>query len=368
MKIAHVQVIPKLSGVQQITLDILSGLDRNSKCAGEITDKTVICGEIFDNDFVELFSVQGIKIISIPSLKREIGLHDVKCFFELYKLFRNEQYNIVHTNSTKPGIIARIAAKCAGTKRVIHTVHGIAFHAHANIISRLIFYILENIATLFGDVNITVNKLYTKYYPFVKSKVIYNGVDFEKLTPVKNTKINEMHFAFFGRLDEQKNPLEFIKAVKIVLNTYSGPIKPKFTLAGDGELRNKCCQMVADFNLQDKIYMPGWINDKSKFLNEVDVLCQPSKWEAFGLVFVEAAYFGIPSIATNVEGIPEVVLPSETGILYDGGAEALAACMLSYLTDRQLLAEHGINAKKYVTQNFTKEKMVSEYCSVYFEK
>lgn len=368
MKIAHVQVIPKLSGVQQITLDILTGLEQKSKEVGEIADRTVICGELMDNDFVERFSVEGIKIISIPSLKREIGLHDVRCFFDLYRLFKNEHYDIVHTNSTKPGIIARIAARCAGIKRIIHTVHGIAFHAHTNIVSRLIFYILENVATLFGDVNITVNKLYTKYYPLVKSKVIYNGVDFEKLMPSKNTKINEIYFVFFGRLDEQKNPLEFIKAVKIVLSKYSGPINPKFTLAGDGELRKNCCQMIADFNLQDKILMPGWINDKSNFLNGVDVLCQPSKWEAFGLVFVEAAYFGIPSIATNVEGIPEVVLPSETGILYGGGAEALAECILTYLADRQLVANHGSNAKEYVTQNFSKEKMVSEYCSLYFKK
>lgn len=121
MKIAHVQVIPKLSGVQQITLDILTGLEQKSKEVGEIADRTVICGELMDNDFVERFSVEGIKIISIPSLKREIGLHDVRCFFDLYRLFKNEHYDIVHTNSTKPGIIARIAARCAGIKRILIT-------------------------------------------------------------------------------------------------------------------------------------------------------------------------------------------------------------------------------------------------------
>lgn len=368
MKIAHVQVIPKLSGVQQITLDILSGLDKNYNETNQTLEKIVICGELIDNDFSEIFVSEGVKVISIPSLKRNIGLHDLKCFFELYKLFKRNQYDIVHTNSTKPGIIARIAAKCAGIRRVIHTVHGIAFHAHTSIVTRVIYYVLENIATLFGDVNVTVNKKYIKYYPFVKSKVIYNGVDFSKLMPAKNGIGNEIHFAFLGRLDEQKNPLEFIKAASIVLSRYRGQIKPKFTLAGDGELREQCCQMIATLNLQDEIFTPGWIKDKNKFFNEVDVLCQPSKWEAFGLVFVEAAYFGIPSIATNVEGIPEVVLNSETGILYKEGAEALAEGMLTYLNNSHMVMEHGSKAKKYVTENFSKERMISEYSSIYFMK
>lgn len=365
MKIAHVQVIPKLSGVQQITLDILSGLNESKKDINQIIEKTVICGELIDNDFKDVFANEGIKIISIPSLKRNIGLHDLKCFFELYKLFKNNQYDIIHTNSTKPGIIARIAAKCAGSKRIIHTVHGIAFHAHTSFVTRVIYYILENIATLFGDVNVTVNKKYIKYYPFVKSKVIYNGVDFNQLNPAKNNIDNELHFAFLGRLDEQKNPLEFIKAASIVLSKYTGLIKPRFTLAGDGELREKCCHMIAELKLEDQISMPGWIKDKNKFFNGVDVLCQPSKWEAFGLVFVEAAFFCIPAIATNVEGIPEVVLQSETGILYNGGAEALAEKMLVYLNDRNLVMEHGINAKKHVTKNFSKQRMIDDYASLY---
>ncbi|UYM55192.1 glycosyltransferase family 4 protein [Leclercia adecarboxylata] len=365
MKIAHVQVIPKLSGVQQITLDILSGLDESDKDTKQVIDKTVICGELIDNDFREIFANAGIKVISIRSLKRNIGLHDLKCFIELYRLFKKNKYDIIHTNSTKPGIIARVAARCSGSKRIIHTVHGIAFHAHTNILTRTVYYILENIATLFGHVNVTVNKKYVKYYPFVKSKVIYNGVDFTQLTPNKKNIENEMHFAFLGRLDEQKNPLDFIKAASIVLRNYTGDIKPKFTLAGEGDLHEQCCNMIADLKLENRISMPGWIKDKNNFFNDVDVLCQPSKWEAFGLVFVEAAYFRIPSIATHVEGIPEVVLDSETGILYNGDAEALAECMLVYLNNQSMIVEHGNNAKKYVTEKFSKERMIAEYSSLY---
>ncbi|WP_047609284.1 glycosyltransferase family 4 protein [Rahnella aquatilis] len=363
MKIAHVQVIPKLSGVQQITLDILSGLNDFN---GPI-EKIVICGDLIDNEFVGVFNNENIKVISIPSIKRSIGLHDIRCFIELYKLFKKNRYDIVHTNSTKPGIIARVAAKCAGTQKVIHTVHGIAFHAHTNILIRVFYYTLENIATLFGDVNITVNKKYTKYYPLVKSKVIYNGVDFNKLNPVNKKIDDEIHFAFLGRLDEQKNPLEFIQAVDLVLKKYIGEKRLRFSLAGDGELRNDCESMISKLGLSSNFNMPGWVKNKDEFFNDVDVLCQPSRWEAFGLVFVEAAYYSIPSIATKVEGIPEVVLDGYTGLLYESGAEQLAKCMLKYIESPELITECGENARDYVTKNFTKEKMVSEYSAVYFK-
>lgn len=366
VKIAHVQVIPKLSGVQQITLDILSGLDNSD--SGENIEKIVICGELIDGNFVDAFEKENIKIISIASIRRNIGLHDIQCFFELYKLFRKNKYDIVHTNSTKPGIIARIAAKCAGIKKVIHTVHGVAFHAHTNVISRCLYYFLENISTLFGDVNITVNKKYVKFYPFVKSKVIYNGVDFTKLRPVLRNQMDEIHFAFLGRLDEQKNPLDFIEAVNIVVSKYTGDKKLRFSLAGDGELREQCINMITKFNLDNYISMPGWITDKDAFFNDINVLCQPSKWEAFGLVFVEAAFYSVPAIATNVEGIPEVVLDNKTGVLYNGGSDKLAECMLLYLSDPKKIVEHGSEAKKYAMENFDKNRMIAEYSSIYFSK
>lgn len=366
MKIAHVQVIPKLSGVQQITLDILSGL--SDSYFNEVIEKTVICGELIDEQFIDSFEKEGIKIISVPSIKRNIGLHDLKSFFLLYKLFKKNKYDIVHTNSTKPGIIARIAAKCAGTKKVIHTVHGIAYHAHTGLFARCFYYCLENISTLFGDANITVNKNYLKYYPLVKSKVIYNGVDFKKLNPSIKKESKEIHFAFLGRLDEQKNPLDFIRAAHVVINKYKGDLNVRFSIGGDGELREKCNEMISNLGLKSHVNMLGWITNKDDFFNSISVLCQPSKWEAFGLVFVEAAYYSVPAIATGVEGIPEVVLDCKTGMLFEGGAENLAECMLAYLADPMKVIEYGAEAKKYAVENFSKERMIAEYSAVYFTK
>lgn len=362
VKIAHVQVIPKLSGVQQISLDILKSIKN------ENIQKYIICGENIKFSFKEAFENAGVEIITIPSLRRDIGFHDLICFFKLISIFRKYKFDIVHTNSTKPGIIARIAAKIAGIKKIIHTVHGIAFHKHAGFVTRFIYIILENFATLFGNVNISVNKNYVKYYPFVKTKVIYNGVNFTDLNPVRQNRRNLskcIHFAFLGRLDEQKNPLQFIRAAKIVLDNINDQSRVSFTLAGGGELESDCKNLIDRLAIQDKVAMLGWITDKDSFFNSIDVLCQPSRWEAFGLVFVEASYYSIPSIATSVEGIPEVIKDGFSGLLYHGDEFELSQCMMSYINTPEEILIMGDNAKKYSCHHFNKKRMIDEYFKIY---
>lgn len=363
MKIAHVQVIPNLSGVQQVSLDILSSIDT------EDNELFLICGELkdFSSDFIQSFKSINVKIIEVKSLKRDLGSHDLKCFVDLLYVFKTYNFDIIHTNSTKPGIIARVAARIAGCKSVIHTIHGVAFHKYVPFYKRLFFYIAELFSTCFSHKLISVNKYYKKYYPFVETNTIYNGVDFSKLQPNKIRSGNKkIHFAFLGRLDEPKNPLDFIEAVYLLKKQNLLNENLIFTLAGDGELKEKCEKLIIYYQLKDVIHMVGWISDKNQFFNKVDVLCQPSKWEAFGLVFVEAAYFEIPSIGTRVEGIPEVILDGKTGLLFDGGAEHLMKCMLKFIQDPDLIIFLGKNAKSRALEMFSKENMVDSYKKIYF--
>lgn len=363
MKIAHVQVKPLLSGAQQISYEILSSL------SDEQHQLYIICSEFDENshDFIEKFSAINVEIITISSLKRELGLHDFKLIFDLYRVFRKHKFDIVHTNSTKPGIFARIAARLANIKKIIHTVHGIAFHKEVNFFVRFAYYLVENFSTLFGHYNLSVNKFYKKYYPLVKTETIYNGCDYKNLFPIKRQKKTKIHFAFLGRLDIQKNPLEFIEAIYL-LSRKTDISLCRFTIAGDGELKESCENMIKKYNLQDTIKMYGWVYDKNEFLNTVDVLCQPSLWEAFGLVFCEAAYFKIPAIAKKIEGIPEVVLDEQTGLLYVGGAEILMHKILFLINNPERIESLGDSAYEYVTTKFTLENMVSEYKNCYFRK
>ena len=139
IKIAHVQVIPKLSGAQLFSLSLLSSLPN------DVYEKYIIFSESETvtsqqkEEVIARFADAGVTIIWLKSLRRNIGLHDVQCFFELVSIFKDNGFDIVHTNSTKPGIIARIAARVAGVKKVVHTVHGIAYHANLPLLKRIFF-------------------------------------------------------------------------------------------------------------------------------------------------------------------------------------------------------------------------------------
>lgn len=363
MKIAHVQVIPQISGVQQVSLDIL----KETKYA----DKFIICGAEMDNSkcFYNAFKEANVEIITIPEIKREIGFHDLKATYKLYKVFKKHGFDVVHTNSTKPAIIGRLAARLAGVDKIIHTVHGIAFHNHVSKPAQIIYRVIENISTLFGHINVTVNKRYVGDYPLVNSKVIYNGVDFEKLNDndIKKEKDRGvLRIGFMARFEEQKNPIDFIKIAKHVTEKYNSSHELKFVMGGGGELKNQCIQIVKDNNLEHLFEFKGWIRDKSKFLGEIDILVQPSKWEAFGLVFVEAGYLKTPVVSTNIEGIPEVVIHGTTGLLFDDGdVKTGAAHVLSLLENKSMRDQFGENARNRAINSFGLSKMISEYTSLY---
>ncbi|VAE40976.1 group 1 glycosyl transferase [Enterobacter hormaechei] len=360
IKIAHVVVASELAGAQQIALDILSNI------SNENVEKYIICGELHSRsaDFIKLFEDANVSIISVPELKRNIGKSDIAAFRILYKIFKEYKFDIVHTNSTKPAIVARTAAKLAGVKKVIHTVHGIAFHKKVSQPLRTMYWAIEYFSALFGDFNVSVNKYYKRFYPLINTPVIHNGINFNNFNPNKDEK-DFINFAFMARLDDQKNPLEFLSAASLVIKTYNGNQKIKFTLAGDGPLMNDCLEYINSNDINKHVDVKGWVRNKSEFYNSIDVLCQPSEWEAFGLVFVEAAYFEVPSIGKGVEGVPEVIDSSRTGFTYNGGEEEMCELMLRYIENPLLVKEHGVNAKNNALDKFSVDIMVKKYQEIY---
>lgn len=362
-KIIHIQVQPKLSGAQQISYDILKNL-------GEEYQKTIVFGGEDDLSIKKIFNDINVEVIFIKSLRREIGFHDIKAFINLYKLFKDNKYDIVHTNSTKPGVVARIAARFASARLIVHTVHGIAFHKFEKPFKRYLYYLAELFATAFGDLNVSVNRYYLKFYPkFLSRSVnVYNGVDFSSLKYDVDlrSRADLKVIGFFARLDDQKDPLFFIDiANHLIINKLISD-DVIFKIAGDGPLKENCTHRIAQLGIADRVLMVGWITDKNQFLNSIDVLCQPSLWEAFGLNLVEAAYCGLPCVASNVEGIPEVIIDGETGILCEPKSLSdFSNAVVSIINDKEFFMKLSENAHNHVKSTFTVNHMVNGYVRCY---
>lgn len=374
IKIAHLNNISQLSGSQLVSIEILEGLPSSQ------FKKAIICG--IDSEGKQSFEQRcinsGIENIVIKSSSRNVGFGDLIYFLDLVKIFRKEKYDIVHTNSSKQGLLGRIAAKIAGTKIVLHTVHGIAYHKHQFFLKRIILYMLELFGTLFCDHQILVNTYYSKYYnwiPWLKSTTIKNGVSSQELEDYLATVSEKKHLQkqskkavlFLGRLESQKDPLTLLKAVKY-LNDYHPHIfsTTSFRFVGDGNLKSECVEFAQEKNIINHVSFPGWSDNKWEELLNADILCVPSIHEACGLVFLEAGLCKIPVVATNTEGIPEVVIHGETGLLgrIHNHVE-LAKNLQELLTNESLSLKLGDQGRKYVLANYMISEMKENYLEFY---
>ncbi|MFC1887395.1 glycosyltransferase family 4 protein [Candidatus Cloacimonadota bacterium] len=362
-KIVHLQVLPILSGVQRISLSIFKNLDR------EKFELFLICAEPtgdIEPALITETEALGIKVIILKDLKREIGFHDIRALFKLIKIFREYNFDIIHTHSSKTGFLGRIAGKLSGHRAVIHTVHGIAFHDAESFLNRILYLLLEIFAGFFNDKVVLVNKFYRKKFWFIperKLMTIYNSIDFTELKQKQVRNDNRTRLISIGRLDKQKSPMDLLKVIKTISRERSD-ITIRFV--GDGEYFADMKKYIEDNDLQNSVELMGWRNDIPALLSESDIFISSPIYEAFGLVFCEAGYTGLPVISTEVEGIPEVVIHNKTGILVPPRDEAAMREAILYLAENKDIARSmGIEAKKRIEENFNLTRFIKEYSELY---
>lgn len=364
-KILHIQVLPKMAGVQWFSYYILKSLPSSEY------EKHILFSSDMDNEnkkhCKKLFEQIGCKVIFLDSLKREICIRDIKALIDIYTLCRKEKYDIVHTNSTKSGVVGRIGAKLANIPYVVHTIHGLAFHDFVGFPKWHFYWICEMISSIFCDKIAIVNNYYSKYFKLFKKKIItiYNGIDFpvQSQNYIANDCSKDIRILFVGRLSTQKDPHTMIKAFS---KSCSNRSNLSLTIVGDGELYDECVSIVNALGIQDKVKFEGWKNDVTDYYKSHDLFITTSIYEAFGLVFLDAGYYKLPTIATNVEGIPEVVEHEVTGLLSNpGDVDDIANNIIKLADDSKLRLRMGNNAFNRVTNLFTAQKMTDSYRKLY---
>lgn len=367
IKILHIQVLPKLSGVQKVSLEIFKKLN------DEKYDKYILFSDTLGygdrTECIKEFEETGAKVLFSKHLKREIGISDFPALIELYKLCKREKFDIVHTNSTKPGIIGRIAAFVAGVPLVVHTVHGLSFHKFVKFPIWQFYWACEMIASCFCHKIIIVNKYYLKYFKWFKNKTctIYNGVDYSKF-PTSNIngyaeKHGRVNVLFVGRLDRPKNPLLLLEAARRLRITHPNI---HFCLVGDGEYMEQCRRFISDNQLHDYVSLEGWRTNVYNYYQQSDIFAVPSIYEAFGIMFLEAGYYKLPVCSTTAEGIPEVVINNLTGVLCEpNDVEAFTKNLTLLIDNAELRKQMGENGYIRVTKCFNSSIMVSEYLKIY---
>jgi glycosyltransferase involved in cell wall biosynthesis len=175
--------------------------------------------------------------------------------------------------------------------------------------------------------------------------------------------INNVKVLFVGRLDSQKDPLTMLRAAKIVIQEES---KTCFTLVGDGEMYKECEIFIRENRLESNVCLAGWQSDVASYYRTHHIFMASSLYEAFGLMFLEAGYYKLPVVATNVEGIPEVVEDKITGLLFPPKNHyLLAQNLLQLIRDEETRKDMGDLGYRRVIALFSSDRMVSQYKKIY---
>jgi glycosyltransferase involved in cell wall biosynthesis len=318
------------------------------------------------------------KITFIPELKREVSFRDDwLALVKFTRLFKKGKFDIVHTHTAKAGVIGRLAARLAGVPVVVHTPHGHNFYGYFNRFFSGLIILIEKFLTIFTDRIMALTELekndYLKFKVANENKVIliYMGLELDGFLPVDSAKIKESLnigdqekvVGFVGRLEPIKGPQFFVDAARLCLENNR---LPRFILVGEGSLRQDLEQKVDSWGLKNKIVFLGWRDDIADIMSVLDILVLPSLNEAVGIVLLEAQSLGVPVVASEVGGIPEMVQDKQTGILVrPGSAAALSLAINNLLSDPQRLRAMSAAGKNWVKDRFKAEDMVSKISGLY---
>ena len=200
--------------------------------------------------------------------------------------------------------------------------------------------------------------------------VIYNFIDTDEFSPHKESNCcrsrlaadDEMLVMHISNFRAPKNPNAIINAFAKA----SKEIKARLVLVGDGpeilEIKSRCREL----EICDKVSYLGKVQNVSEVLVCADCILQPSYQESFGMVLLEAMASQVPTVSSNVDGIPEVVAHNETGFMTDpDNYEEMADFLVRLHKDKEMARTFGINGRKRAMELFHKDIIIPQYLDVY---
>jgi glycosyltransferase involved in cell wall biosynthesis len=375
--ICHVQVLPILSGVQRAMLEIFRHLDRNR------FEPHVVCQGAGPLS-VELARLD-IPCHFVPSLGRPIHpWRDAVAYRSLFRVFRQQRFQLVHTHSSKPGILARVAARRAGVPWVIHHVHSFAFHEFSSWQARALYSRLEAWAGRYCDKVIFVNheerelSIRERLLPETKCLTIHNGVDLRKFTPAEcqrrrpsfraehRLRPDELAILFMGRLETQKQPL-ILPAIVERLEELVPRAAWRVLVAGSGPLESELTRRIGRLKLRHRVQLIGWQPEPHVAFHGSDLVLQPSLWEGLPLTLIEGQAAGLPIVAADVKGNREVVT-SRTGFLCEPcDPQAYVEPLARLIADAELRHRLGQAGRAQIVRHFDGDVNMRRVNKLYLE-
>ncbi len=331
---------------------------------------------------------RGIETHEVPDMVRELSpIRDRRCLKQLTALIRELEPDIVHTHSSKAGILGRMAAWKAGgrdgTLGVVHTIHGPPFHRYEKAWRNVLYVASERIAAKRCHSIVSVCDAMTEQFRAAgigrpeQYTTVRSGMETEPyLAPISDEERaaqreaiglaqDDVVIGTVSRISDLKGYADLIEAFAPLMRD-----RPNLKLlwVGDGWLRDSLETRLDELGLRDRVIITGMVppEDVPGLMKLMDILVHPSYREGLPRAVVQGMLSGLAVIATDVDGTPEVSIDGETGLSYSpGDTGALRKHLRRLMHDESLRRGLGDRARSHCADAYSAQRMVDETEKVY---
>ena len=372
--------------LQIITRLIVGGAQETAILIADMLDPErfavdLVCGPQTGSEgsLIEEARGRGIHLLIEPTLVREVNpAKDLLALCRLVRLIRRGRYDVVHTHSSKAGILGRLAGWLAGTSVIVHTVHGWGHHDRQPVVAQKVYVWLEKLTLPITDRLVAVSPLNVEkglrdgIGRAENYTVIRSGIELDRFghprVPSREVRaslgipVDVPVVGSVTRLSAQKAPLDLVRAAAIVAQSVPNVA---FVIVGDGPLRPQVEALIGELGLRDRIKLTGLRTDVPDLMSAFDVFVLSSLWEGLPRVLPQAMAAGLPIVATAVDGNAEAVQDGVNGRLTPpGDATALAEAVIQLLRDPGQAARFSQAGLDRVAE-FDARRMVDQVAGLY---
>ncbi len=378
MKIAHVITRLIIGGAQENTVLSCEGLTAKGH------EVTLISGPETgpEGSLWPRAEKSCSDVIRVNSLLRNINpAAELRCVRDLQRIFREHRFDVVHTHSSKAGILGRYAAYRAGIPNIVHTIHGMSFNRTQGNTTRAVYRMLEKRAASWTSAFVSVADAMTEQAVAAGIAerrlftTIRSGMETELFR--KDNAIRKSMRESWGipteaivvgtiaRLFRNKGYEHLLKALPAI--TFNSP-EAHFVWVGDGIDREKYVSELRRLGLENKVHFTGLVPPAEipGILNGFDILVHASMWEGLPRALVQASLTEVPVVSFDNDGAPEVVEEGVTGFLAPMGNAAILGEKLTQLCkNTELRVKMGQLARTRCLEEFDHKRMVEELDKLY---
>ena len=371
VKVAHIITRLDFGGAQGNTLYTAAHLDRMR------FDAVIIAGP---GGMLGVKAEPG-KLVTAERLGRDINpLSDLAAFFELRALLKKMKPEVVHTHSSKAGILGRLAAASAGVPVIVHTFHGFGFHPAQSALKRNFFILLEKFCARFCDALIFVSSSNMETaraagigspekYRLIRSGVKLGAypakIDRAAKRASLGLRLENVVILSIGNAKPQKNPGHFLEAAARLAPRHP---EARFIFAGGGEQLDDLRAGALARGLGGTCQFLGWREDSAELLAASDIFALTSLWEGLPRSLVEAFKTGLPAVCYSTDGVADILADGANGFrLPPGDLNAFCAALDRLLGDAALRAGMARAAAATDLSGFDIDLMVRQQEELYTE-